>query len=621
VSNYNANTIETLEFKDAVRKRIAMYMGSADNNGILQCIREVVSNSIDEFTMGYGNKIIIELFEGNRFKCADYGRGIPFGKREDGSEALQAALTMAHSGGKFNNKTYQSVIGMNGIGIKGVALSSSKFSAEVCRNGEQASVLIEKGIAKPMYITKTTREDGTIIEFVPDGEVYNLEPVHINFDDITDMCENWSYLTKGLKFEVHNKVDLKNPIKKVFYSKGGIIDLISDIGISPIHKTPIYHEHIDGEIHVEIACQWTTGRENAFVFTNRLLNVEGGTSLTGFRTTLTRKMNKLIGKTLTGEMIRTGLVYVISVMIPNASFANQTKTKVNNPELRTITGQAVADALEIFSKKYYNEFDKIISFLTQEEKAERAAQRARNAVLNSVKNTQDAQKKKVFLADKLKDCEEHGDDSMLVVCEGDSALGALAQGRPVENVALMPIRGKIINALRHDIDETLENNEVKDIITTLGCGIQNMYKSKKLRYGKLAIATDADADGYNIMCLITTLIYYLLPKFLEEGRLYWLRAPLFKIKSSNDVKYAFNEEELNEIIKTMNGTITRLKGLGEMSPLDTKKSMFGEFQRLEQLIIEDKTATYEQIECLMGEDVAKRRKFIFENINFDNLVE
>ena len=206
-TNYSANDIETLNFKDAIRTRIEMYMGSADNQGVLQCVREIVSNCIDEHIMGYGNKIIVELFEENKIKVTDFGRGCPFGKREDGTEALEAIYMTAHSGGKFSDKTYRSVIGMNGIGGKGVALSSKYFKVESIRDGQKATLIIKKGIKESFSIEKTnTKETGTIVEFISDEEVYKLEPIKIDFNNIKDMCKNWSYLNKGLSFEVINHI-------------------------------------------------------------------------------------------------------------------------------------------------------------------------------------------------------------------------------------------------------------------------------------------------------------------------------------------------------------------------------------------------------------------------------
>lgn len=617
--NYDANSIETLNFREAIRTKIAMYMGSADNQGVLQGVREIISNSIDEFIMGYGGEIKIDYFQDNKIIIADQGRGCPFGKRQDGTEAMEAIFMSPHSGGKFSNKIYQSIIGMNGIGAKGVALSSKYFEARSIRDGEEAILVLKDGLKESFEVKKTDKKNGTIVCFVPGQEVFNLEPINISFDDIKDMCRNWSYLNKGLNFHLTNHIT-KEVVN--YQTKNGILDLIKDNVKNTVHSNILYLEMKDGHKKVEIALQWTKEKERSFVFTNGLHNVEGGTSLTGLKTALTRTINKQFKKDFSGDMVRTGLVYAINVSIPNPSFANQTKTKINNPELRGLVDKAFVEAWKEFSLRYPSDVEKIQDFLTKEEKADKAAEKARNAIINSTKEIEGAQKKKVLMADKLKDCEKHGEEAMLVICEGDSALGALSQGRPIENVALLPIRGKIINVLRHDIEKILENEEVKSILMCLNSGINEKYNSNRLRYGKIGIAVDADADGYNIMCLITTLIYGLFPQFMEEGRLHWLRAPLYRIDFKQEVCYAFNDEELESTIKKKGkGKITRFKGLGEMDADDVEVAIFGQSQRLEKFVIKDKVNTYSQIEMLMGSEVEGRKKFIFDNIDFSKVEE
>lgn len=557
--DYNANQIETLNFRDAVRKRIEMYIGSADNQGVLQCIREIISNSIDEHAMGFGNKILIELYENNRIRITDWGRGCPFGIREDNTEAMEAIFMTAHSGGKFSDKTYRSVIGQNGVGGKAVALSSSFFEAKSRRNNQLATLVLRKGLKESFQIINTNDPlTGTSVEFVPDDEVYRLEPVAINFDEIKDLCRNWAYLNKGLLFILKNHVT-KEEIQ--YCSKNGILDLLKDNVTNPIHPTPIYYELHSGATHIEIALQWSKGSERVFTFTNGLYHSEGGTSLTGLRTAITRNMKKILKLDLPAEMIRTGLVYAVSCKVQNPSFANQTKTKINNPELRSLTDKAFTEVINIYKDKYPNDIQLITDFFAKEQKADEAAQRAREAVLNHTKIQIEASKKKVLLADKLKDCREHGENSMLIIVEGDSALGSLMSARNIDRTALQPIRGKIINALRNPIEEVLENAEVNDIIISLGCGINGNYNSRKLRYGSVGIAVDGDADGYNIMCLITTLFYRLMPKFIEEGRLKWLRAPLYKIKYAKQNLFAYNDIELKEIQKKHGvGIVSRIKG-------------------------------------------------------------
>lgn len=627
-SNYTINDIETLSFRDGVRKRIAMYLGSADMQGVYNAIQEIISNSIDEFYMGYGKKISVELEdapEGQIVTVVDDGRGIPFGIKPDGTNVLVDIFSRSHTGGKFNDKVYQSVGGLNGIGGKATCLSSLNFMVTT-HNSEniQARAQFKEGNLvsyeeKPQIALTASTE----VRFILDPTVYNLEPIQIDFEVLKNKCRNLSYLTKGLTFQMlHRTADGKQ--EKVEYcAKNGLLDLLKDTVKDPVHSIPVYYETVDGKNQIEIALQWTKGKEHSFVFTNGLLNSEGGTSLTGLRTAITRNMKKICGVDADGEMTRTGLVYAISCKVPNPSFANQTKTKINNPELRSLADKAFSDAINVYKGKYPQEIEAITGFLSKEEKAEKAAQRAREAVLNHVKDIAVQSTKKVLLADKLKDCREHGENSMLIICEGDSAAGSLVRARDVDRMAIMPIRGKIINALKNPIEDVLANKEVNDILLALGCGINERYNSKRLRYGRVGIATDGDADGYNIMCLITTLFYQLMPDFLKEGRLCWLRAPLYRCKMSvkkDDYIYLYTDEELTRM-KTSKKVleVQRYKGLGEFSTEDMARSMLGEQNRLDVLTYSDINAANRSIEMLMGDSIDARKEFTFANIDFEEL--
>ena len=268
---------------------------------------------------------------------------------------------------------------------------------------------------------------------------------------------------------------------------------------------------------------------------------------------------------------------------------------------------------------YPGEFNAIVEMLTKIEKAEAAAEKAREAVLNMEKKEQEQKKRKISSSDKFKDCEKHGQDSMLIISEGNSALGGLMPARDVKTEALYAVRGKVKNLMKHPLEECLENQEVSDIILALGCGIQSKYNSKKLNYGKVAIATDADVDGYAIMCLIATMFYVLMPKFIEEGRLCWLRAPLYKLEKGKDKAFAYDDEELAKVkVGRENWTITRAKGLGELNSEDMEMSMMNpKERRLEILTINDAEAAAESLKMLMGPNVEDRRDFLFENVDFN----
>lgn len=621
---YDANSIETLSFKDAVRSRAAMYMGSEDNQGVLQCIREIITNSIDEATMGYGNEIEVTLSKNNRVTIRDNGRGAPFGKREDGTEALEAIYTMPHSGGKFSDKVYQNVAGLNGIGAKGTALTSDVFEVWSTRDGQAAYLRLEKGIKEEFTISPSdSKYNGTIVSFIPSQEVYHLEPISIKFEDIKKMCRDWSYLYPQIVFILNN--DLTGE-KIEYQSKNGLLDFLKNSGAKAIHKTPLHILLKEDQIEAEIVMEWTDSRaETSFTFTNGLENSNGGTSLTGVKTALTNFFKKKIKGEGSPDTLRKGLLYAVSCKVPNPSFANQTKTKVNTPELRGLCQRATTQMLEDFERKHSDEFQKILDLLLKEVKADAAAERARRQVLETEKEINNEKKKRAILADKLKDCQIHGPEngSILAITEGDSALGALAQGRPIDRVALLPIRGKIISALKHDQEKILQNEEVKAIFSALGCGFFNNYNSKKLRYQYVACASDADVDGASISNLITTLFFYMCPQFIKEGRLFRMKMPLFVLRYKEKTLYAFSEEERDMLLKK-NGKpkeISRKKGIGENTPQETKESVFGAQRRWERIQIEDFERYSEMMNMLMGPNVEERKQFIMKNVDFSNICE
>ena len=614
---YTINDIESLSFKDGVRQRIAMYLGSADMQGVYNAIQEIISNSIDEFYMGYGSKIVIEL-DGNNIHIRDWGRGVPFGIKTDGSNTLVDIYSRAHTGGKFNDKVYNSVAGLNGIGAKATCLSSIEFQVRSYRSGMMGFAHFKKGelIDYQEGPQEGKVQDGTSIRFEPDPAVYNLEPIAIDFDVLCARCKNLSYLTRGFTFDLWDKKKNKHV---VYCAKNGLLDLIKDNADGAIHSTPVYHTIKEGPIEAEIAMMWTKGKEKSFTFTNGLHQSEGGTSLTGVKTAITNFIKKQFKGEFDGDMARTGLVYAVACKIPNPSFANQTKTKINNPELRGIAQRAAGAGLEDFTRKKANEFQIITDFLAKERKAEQAAERARRQVLDAVKDIEKNQKKKMFASDKLKDAEFLGENSTLLIAEGDSALGGLALGRDYTKYGIMAIRGKIINALSNPDEKVYNNEEIKLLLSALNI-IPGKYDSKKLRYGKLAICTDADSDGYHIGLLIMAALAHLAPEFIKEGRLCWLRSPLYIVTNGKTESYYFTDEEFNAAKGKIKGEVQRNKGLGSLEPEQAKKSMFDPtYQRLD--IMEYSEDAMNLLYDLMGEDVEPRREFIMQNVDFSEIRE
>ena len=615
IENYGINDIESLSFVDGVRKRISMYLGSADMEGVYNAIQEIISNSIDEFYMGYGNKIEIKLKD-NKVSIRDYGRGVPFGIKEDGSNVLVDIYSRAHTGGKFNDKVYNSVAGLNGIGAKATCLSSKTFFVKSNRGGKYATASFEQGKLISYGGNDTNEADGTWVVFEPDPEVYNLEPISINFDRLCARCKDLSYLTRGFTFVITDEIKQKTV---TYCAKNGLLDLIKDNSEKAIHTNPIYYTTKVGSIEAEIAMMWTKGREKSYTFTNGLCQSEGGTSLTGIKTATTLFMKKHIDTEGSGDVVRTGLIYAVACKIPNPSFANQTKTKINNAELRTICQQATTKALEEFATKYPKDFSAIIEFLGRERKAELAAENARKKVLEATKEIERNQKKKVFASDKLKDAEFLGADSILLIVEGNSAMGGMSRARDYKKYGLLAIRGKMINALSNKDEDIYDNEEVKLLLSAMNI-TPGAYNSKKLRYGKIGICVDADSDGGHIALLIIATLYKLAPEFIKEGRLCWLRSPLYIVTNGTKESYYFTDEDFNKIRNSVSGTVTRAKGLGELSDETAKNSMFSSaFQRLDVL-----SYTEEGIELLnelMGDNPELRRNYISKNIDFSTIKE
>ena len=614
MSEYNADSIKSLSFREGVRQRIQMYLGSDDIEGTYQALKEIINNSTDEALAGYGKKIEIRLqTDTNEISVRDYGRGVPFLVRENGENVLVNIYTKAHTGGKFDHSSYRNASGLNGIGGTCVCLSSLKFRVESYRDKKKATATFYKGELQSYKEEKTTEKNGTYISFIPDPEVFSNGAIGYDIERICNDIKDISYLYPGIVFTVSDENG-----EQSYCAKNGILDFIKDRVPKPLNRHILHWEETDGTDKVEIAFQWGTDHEEAYTFVNGLRVPEHGTTLTGAKTAITKTFNSLCDRNFNGDKIRENMCLVMNCQVVNPSFANQTKSKINNASLRTLCSKAFTNALKEMAEKYSSEFENIVSLMEKVDKAEQAANKAREAILNFEKKESTHKKQKITSSEKFKDCEKHGQDSMLIICEGNSALNGLMPGRNVQTEALYGIRGKIINLLKHPIEECLENQEVSDIINALGCGIFEKYDSKKLRYGRVAIASDGDVDGKSIGCLIATMFYVLMPDFIKEGRLCWLQAPLFKLSKGNERVFAYSIAELNELKKTRgNWEQQRNKGLGEMTPTDVKNSMLHpEHRHLDILTVNDYDEFSESIRVLMGTNVDDRREFLFENVDF-----
>lgn len=617
MTEYGINDIQSLNFREGVRTRIQMYLGSDDNEGTYQALKEIINNSTDEAIAGFGDKIEISVDEEkNAIRVRDYGRGVPFGTREDGENVLVSIYTKSHTGGKFNDSVYKNVSGLNGIGAKCVCLSASFFEVYSIRDGIEAHAAFKQGILEKYEEFKSNLPNGTIVEFSPDPKVFKTGEIGYSYEKICNDIKDISYLYSGIAFIVTNE---NTKEKREFCAKNGIVDFVKDNLSNPLQNHIITSSIQNGDDKLEIAFQWGSKHEESYVFVNGLRCPEGGSPITGAKTAITRTFNSLSGENFDGDMIRGNLFYVINCSVAQPSFANQTKTKINNSNLRTMASNAFSDGLKTMEKAYKDEFYTIVDYLKKVAKADAVAEKARRSVLEAAKDVEKNQRRKVFASDKLKDAEFLGQNSTLLIVEGDSAMGGMAQSRDYTKYGLLAIRGKIINCLSNSEEDIFQNEEIKLLLSAMNI-TPGKYDSKKLRYGKIGICTDADSDGYHIGLLIMSALAYLAPEFLKEGRLCWLRSPLYIVTSGKKRSYFYDDEEYNAVKNTVKGAVRRCKGLGTLEPEEARESMFtDEFQRMDTM--EYTQEAMELLEQLMGESVEPRRDFIFNNVDFSEVAE
>lgn len=616
---YNANSVEQLVFKDAVRSRIGIYLGSADHTGVIAGFLELVNNATDEaLVCSTATKIEIEIGK-DWASCRDYGRGMPHGKNNFSEEVMINLLTENHSGAKFNDNAYGGKSrGLNGTGSAATCCSSDWFKISSYRDGAEWYMEFEKGIPKwPVCQKKelNNQENGTYIIYKPSQDVFRSEPIYFDYKEICEQMKEYSYFNKGITFIVKNAET--GEINK-YLSKKGLMDFVEEKISKPIHKNPLHYAATENDIDIEIILQWVgSGQERFYLFSNGGENENGGTPITGIKTSLTNFFKKKMKNIGNVDTLRKGLVYVCSVNLKDPIYDGQTKSKITNPELRGLCQRATTQMLEDFERRHKDEFEKVLELLTKEMKAEAAAEKARRQVLEAAKDVEKNQKKKVFASDKLKDAEYLGQNSVLLLVEGNSAAASMAMARDEKKYGILALRGKILNCLANPDEKIFQNEEIKLLLSAMNI-IPGKYDGSKLRYGKIAICTDADSDGYHIGLLIMSAIRYLAPQFLEENRLYWLHSPLYIVKNGKNESYYFTDEEFSKA--KVKGEVTRAKGLGALSADQANKSMFNdEFQRMEQIVPTDE-ALY-LLEDLMGKAAEPRTEFIFENVDFSEIRE
>ena len=619
MSNYNANDIQTLSFREAVRSKLGMYL-SADQQEAMQLgLRELIYNTRDEYEQGYGNKAIITIeVDKNKITLEDNARGIPCGMRNDGVNSLTAACTMSHTGAKHEEGVYSGAVGINGIGLKVVCLTAEKFLVTVHRDKKVYWQMFEEGIAKTDVVEeaqeKGQNKTGTTISYIPSKSVYGGHKIDI--EQVRQSLEEIAYFTKGFEFELR-VIENGKTQTYTYKSKNGLADALDKK--NRIHNNFLHYETIVDTVKIEFALQWVTENAQLKSFANNLEVRDGGAFMTGFKTSLTKAFNSQGKTNFSGETIRKYLDGYVSVKVKVPQFSNQAKTALANAEARTATSQAITQALTIFSNQFRDDFKIIVDYLQKETKAEAAADRARNAIINAQNKIISSRSKKTVMPEKLKDAEFLGEDATLLIVEGNSAMAGLAAGRDTNHYGLLAIRGKIRNLLSCPLDEGLENEEVQSILTALGCGILEKYDAKKLRYGKVGIAVDADDDGCHIACLIMSLFKALMPDFIEEGRLCWLKAPLFKVKKGKQNYYFYDDKELAD--SKIVGEQTRYKGLGEMNSEDVKESMFNTQNQHMEILMPDENS-FVRLDQLMGSNVNYRKEFVFSGaIDFSKILD
>lgn len=613
---YNAESIQVRDFRTAARTTPGMYIGADGQDAMFNCFLEILNNACDEAIMGRGNEIIVEVGD-NDIKVSDKGAGVPRGKNKDTEEVLIEIYTSAHSSGKFDTANYKRVRGMHGIGSSTVCVCSEIFEVWTKRDGAEWHLLFKDGIPQDTVARKlhTTKETGTVIYFKPDKSIFHLDDKTPSFDKerIKNELHLTSYFIPNVTF-----IYKDNTSEEKFLSKNGLKDFAADNIKKPLHKQYIYGlKTFENDIDIEVFAQWTTEREKCYVFSNGALNSGGGTPVTGMKAAFTRTINDLAKESFDGDMIRKGLVTIINIKHPHPVYQNQVKDKIQNQELRGYTQTAFTEAIKSWASTNATDLDKIISVLVKETKAEAAAEKAREAIMNHEKEMASVAKKKVINSEKLREARKLGQDSMLVLVEGDSAGGSISIGRQKapggDQIGILMLRGKAINALANPIDKVLENEEVKLLLQALGITYGQKYNSKKLRYGKVAICSDADFDGSHIGLLVMAIIQKLCPELIQEGRLYWLKAPICKLDNKGKTWYYYNEEEVENRKETV-GEMTFFKGIGQMQKKDLQESLFSPAnQHLEQLKPTDDGI--ESLLELMGEDVQPRKDYV-QGIDF-----
>jgi DNA gyrase subunit B len=643
-AGYSAENIKVLEGLEAVRKRPAMYIGDVGKRGLHHLVYEVVDNAIDEAMVGYCDKIVVVLNQDGSITIEDNGRGIPVDiHKEEKKPAVEVVMTLLHAGGKFDKGSYKVSGGLHGVGVSVVNALSEWLWVEVQREGKIHRQ--DYKIGEPqnkLSVTGSAKKSGTKVCFYPDSAIFKT--IEFEYNIIVERLRELAYLNSGLEIVLKDERTEEGETDR-FSFKGGLSDFVKylDEQNNPLHDKIITVNKLNGEVPVDVAMRYgTTYNDNILTFVNNINTIEGGTHLSGFRSALTRAMNNHATKnnlikatknekiTLSGEDFREGLTAILSVRVAEPQFEGQTKTKLGNGEVKGLVDTIVYEGILDFLEQNPSIGRRIIEKALLAARSRSAARKARELIRRKSALGGSS------LPGKLADCSNKDPNFCeLYLVEGDSAGGSAKQGRDRRTQAILPLRGKVINAEKARIDKLLSNNEIQSIITALGTGFGGSedesgekfagdFDIEKIRYYKIIIMTDADVDGSHIRTLLLTFFYRKMKEIIDGGYLYLALPPLYRISQGKKEAYAFDDNERDLVIERMKKAnkntkvgIQRYKGLGEMNPGQLwETTMDPERRTLMRVTVESAVEAAETFQDLMGHNVEPRRNFIQKNAEF-----
>ncbi|MBI5954764.1 MAG: DNA topoisomerase (ATP-hydrolyzing) subunit B [Chloroflexi bacterium] len=623
--NYDVSSIQALEGIEHVRKRPGMYVGGTDIKALHHLVYEVVDNAIDEALAGVCNRIDITIHADSSVTIEDNGRGIPVGphpSKKDANgkpmETLDVVMTVIGAGGKFGGGGYKVSGGLHGVGVSAVNALSEWMVTEIKRDGKLWRQEYKRGVPQGAIkqIGKVKNETGTKQTFKFDKQIFT-EDIDFRFDTLVQRLREMSFVTRGVTIKF---VDERAEREMTFYFEGGITSFVRYLNRNRENLHPVVHVEKEIEnVGIEAAIQYTDAyTESVYSFANTINTVDGGTHLTGLRSSLTRVINDYARKNgllkdadpnFSGDDTREGLTAIVSVKHPDPQFESQTKVKLMNPEAQTYVTQVVGEAFGTFLEENPQAAKAIIAKCLTSARARDAARKARDLVIRK------SALESLTLPGKLADCSERDSaKTELYIVEGDSAGGSAKQGRDRHFQAILPLRGKILNTERARLDKILGNNEVRSLISALGTGVGDNFDLEGLRYGRIIIMTDADVDGSHIRTLLLTFFFRYMPQLIDEGHLYIAQPPLYRIAYKNQVKYAYSDKEKDKFVKEIGSDkvgVQRYKGLGEMNPEQLWETTMNPTNRTLLLVTVDDAAEADRtFDMLMGDAVDPRKKFI-----------